>query len=294
MKSKVLNTVIVLFLVAGVCVFLYPTIGDLVNRVTSKAAISGYEEAVENMDSREKEEKLSIAEDYNRRLTDGSVLSDPEKGIDDFVDSFSVSKIIGYISIPQIEIYLPIYTGEAAEVLSKGVWLVPHTSLPVGGKSTHAVLSGHRGLPSAKLFTNLDKLEIGDMFYINVLGEELAYRIDQIKTVLPQEVDDIHIVRDKDYITLVTCTPYGINTHRLLIRGEREEFSPEVRSNLPKRADSVLIVPGFDVFIAASFIIALAITVVIIKRKKKKRRLREMLNGIKNEAQKSDGERYFR
>ena len=142
------------------------------------------------------------------------------------LDLVDVGESIGFIEIPKIDVYLPIYSGTGEDVLQKGVGHLAESSYPIGGTSTHSVLTGHRGLPSAVLFTDLDKLEEGDVFYLHVLDEVLAYKVDQIKVVLPEETQDIGIVEGKDYCTLVTCTPYAINTHRLLVRGERTEYIP--------------------------------------------------------------------
>ena len=148
-----------------------------------------------------------------------------EDGIS-YLDLVDVGESIGFIEIPKIDVYLPIYSGTNEDVLQKGVGHLAESSYPIGGTSTHSVLTGHRGLPSAVLFTDLDKLEEGDVFYLHVLDEVLAYKVDQIKVVLPEETQDIGIVEGKDYCTLVTCTPYAINTHRLLVRGERDRVHP--------------------------------------------------------------------
>lgn len=139
---------------------------------------------------------------------------------------------MGYIEISKINIKLPIYQGTTEEVLSRGVGHLDYSSLPVGGENTHTILTGHRGLPSAKLFTDLDKLSEGDRFYVHSLDKVLAYKVDQIKVVLPHETDDLQIVENKDYTTLITCTPYGVNTNRLLVRGERVEFNQEEKQGM--------------------------------------------------------------
>ena len=141
-----------------------------------------------------------------------------------------IGDVIGYLTIPVIDVNLPIYYGTSQEVLAKGVGYVPETSFPLGGESTHSVLTGHRGLPEAKLFTDMDKVEEGDQFYIHVLDEILAYQVDQIKVVDPDDTSDLDIVQGEDYVTLVTCTPYAINSHRLLVRGHRVEYTGEENS----------------------------------------------------------------
>ena len=164
---------------------------------------------------------------YNEQLN-AAVEASAMQGEDgiSYLDLVDVGESIGFIEIPKIDVYLPIYSGTNEDVLQKGVGHLAESSYPIGGTSTHSVLTGHRGLPSAVLFTDLDKLEEGDVFYLHVLDEVLAYKVDQIKVVLPEETQDIGIVEGKDYCTLVTCTPYAINTHRLLVRGERAEYIP--------------------------------------------------------------------
>lgn len=164
---------------------------------------------------------------YNEQLN-AAVEASAMQGEDgiSYLDLVDVGESIGFIEIPKIDVYLPIYSGTGEDVLQKGVGHLAESSYPIGGTSTHSVLTGHRGLPSAVLFTDLDKLEEGDVFYLHVLDEVLAYKVDQIKVVLPEETQDIGIVEGKDYCTLVTCTPYAINTHRLLVRGERTEYIP--------------------------------------------------------------------
>ncbi|TKH09685.1 class C sortase, partial [Bacillus wiedmannii] len=149
-----------------------------------------------------------------------------------YTDALNLGDVMGYIEISKINIKLPIYQGTSEEVLSRGVGHLDYSSLPVGGENTHTILTGHRGLPSAKLFTDLDKLSEGDRFYIHSLDKVLAYKVDQIKVVLPHETDDLQIVENKDYTTLITCTPYGVNTNRLLVRGERVEFNPEEKQGM--------------------------------------------------------------
>ena len=165
------------------------------------------------------------AEEYNQSLNSASKASAVS-----YEDLLSVTDTIGYLEIPKISVYMPIYHGIDAAVLEKGIGHMPETSLPVGGESTHCVLSGHTGLPPAKILTDLTKMEEGDFFYIHVLGKTLAYKVDQIKVVLPEETDDIKIVEGKDYVTLLTCTPYGVNSHRLLVRGERTDYVPDTVS----------------------------------------------------------------
>lgn len=169
---------------------------------------------------------------------------------------------MGYIEISKINIKLPIYQGTSEEVLSRGVGHLDYSSLPVGGENTHTILTGHRGLPSAKLFTDLDKLSEGDRFYIHSLDKVLAYKVDQIKIVLPHETDDLQIVENKDYTTLITCTPYGVNTNRLLVRGERVEFDQEEKQGMSTE------VSMFNKWTVIVPILLLCMLLVVIYKKK--------------------------
>lgn len=169
---------------------------------------------------------------------------------------------MGYIEISKINIKLPIYQGTSEEVLSRGLGHLDYSSLPVGGENTHTILTGHRGLPSAKLFTDLDKLSEGDRFYIHSLDKVLAYKVDQIKIVLPHETDDLQIVENKDYTTLITCTPYGVNTNRLLVRGERVEFDQEEKQGMSTE------VSMFNKWTVIVPILLLCMLLVVIYKKK--------------------------
>ncbi len=169
---------------------------------------------------------------------------------------------MGYIEISKINIKLPIYQGTSEEVLSRGVGHLDYSSLPVGGENTHTILTGHRGLPSAKLFTDLDKLSEGDLFYIHSLDKVLAYKVDQIKVVLPYETDDLKIVENKDYVTLITCTPYGVNTNRLLVRGERVEFNEKEKQKMRKE------IFMFNKWTVVVLILLLCVFLVVIYKKK--------------------------
>ncbi|MCD7954917.1 MAG: class C sortase [Lachnospiraceae bacterium] len=217
---------IFLILAAGVAIMGYPVLSNWLCEYTASVEIASYNSVLEGQDTSELDAMLEAAEEYNAALS-GNGNSD---SVADYDSLLALTDAIGYIEIPKLGVYLPIYHGVDDEVLQKGIGHMPETSLPVGGESTHAVLSGHTGLPAAKLFTDLDQLEVGDMFYIHVLNRILAYEVDQIKVVLPDETDDIRIVEGEDYVTLLTCTPYGVNSHRLLVRGTRTEYYPEVVS----------------------------------------------------------------
>lgn len=227
MKKKDFSTIalIVVFFV-GVSVLLYPTVSDYWNSLHQSQAIATYADSVENMDEQDYEKLWDAAVSYNQKLFQsghGLGLKDEEKEKEEYNELLDVSGtgIMSYIEIPKIKCSLPIYHGTDEGVLQIAVGHIEGSSLPVGGLNTHCVLSGHRGLPSAKLFSNLDKLEEGDIFMIRTLDQTLTYEVDQIRIVLPDEVEDLKIEEGKDLCTLVTCTPYGINTHRLLVRGHR-------------------------------------------------------------------------
>lgn len=225
MKKKDFSTIalIIVFFV-GVSVLLYPTVSDYWNSLHQSQAIATYADSVENMDEQDYEKLWDAAVSYNQKLFQsghGLGLKDEEKEEYNELLDVSGTGIMSYIEIPKIKCSLPIYHGTDEGVLQIAVGHIEGSSLPVGGLNTHCVLSGHRGLPSAKLFSNLDKLEEGDIFMIRTLDQTLTYEVDQIRIVLPDEVEDLKVEEGKDLCTLVTCTPYGINTHRLLVRGHR-------------------------------------------------------------------------
>lgn len=225
MKKKNLSTIaLVLVFFVGLSVLLYPTISDYWNSFHQSRAIATYADSVADMDEQDYEEMWNAAQEYNEKLFEtghGLGLKKKEKKEYNNLLNVSGTGIMSYIEIPKIKCSLPIYHGTDEGVLQIAIGHIEGSSLPVGGVNTHCVLSGHRGLPSAKLFSNLDKLEEGDVFMIRTLDQTLTYEVDQIRIVLPDEVDDLKIEEGKDLCTLVTCTPYGINTHRLLVRGHR-------------------------------------------------------------------------
>lgn len=227
-KVTIKDIIRLIVLLVAFSVLLYPTFSSYLNEKNGSKVVSYYDEESVKLSKAEKEQMLEDARAYNQEMLGNIDLIDPfsqeDVEIDDRYESLlnvDGSGMMGYIRIPKINIELPIYHGTSETVLQAGVGHFWGTSLPVGGESTHTVLTGHRGLPTKTLFTNMDKLEVGDIFYIKVLDETLAYQIDQILTVLPQETDSLSIEPGKDYATLVTCTPFAINTHRLLVRGER-------------------------------------------------------------------------
>lgn len=216
-------------LLSGVGILLYPFVSNMIAEKNASVAIQNYDDNVKEMDTEKIDAVKEAAKKYNEQL--GSAISLDENAENEdavsYVDMVDTGESLGYITIPKIDVNLPIYSGTSQDVLAKGVGHMEQSSYPLGGESTHSVLTGHRGLPSAILFTDLDKLEKGDKFYLHVLDEVLAYQVDQIKVVEPNESGDLEITEGKDYCTLVTCTPYSINTHRLLVRGERTEYTGE-------------------------------------------------------------------
>lgn len=205
----------------------YPLISSLWNQYRSSQVIATYEQSLP--DKNVWEEELKRAEQYNQRIR-GTLITDAEFEKESEYEALlnpNSNGMMGYIEIPSIDVKEPIFHYSTDEVLQEGIGHIHGSSLPVGGASTHSVLTGHRGLPSSKMFTDLGKVKEGNTFYIHVLGETLAYKVDQIQTVLPEEVDSLVIEDQKDLVTLVTCTPFGINTHRLLVTGHRVPYNPE-------------------------------------------------------------------
>ena len=220
------NFLVAVILIAGISMLIYPTIGDYWNSFRSSKAISSYAENVASMTEERYKTMLQEAKDYNQillSLENEYVLSEEQKALYEQTLDVSGTGIMGYVEIPSIDCTLPIYHGTEESVLQIAIGHLEWTSLPVGGEGSHSVISGHRGLKSAKLFTELDRLVEGDVFMLRVLDEVLTYEVDQISIVLPNQTEELMRVSGEDYCTLVTCTPYGVNTHRLLVRGHRIE-----------------------------------------------------------------------
>ena len=239
----------------GVFLLLYPTVSEHINALHRSRAIRNYNEIAESLSDEEHDRIIEAAREYNKKLAEAeNPIIEPEKvhGYNETLD-ITGTGIMGYVTIDKIKVELPIYHGVDDNVLQIAAGHLPGSSLPIGGKGTHAVLSGHRGLPSARLFTDLDKLEEGDIFRITVMSDVLTYQIDQIKTVKPYEIEDLKIDPNKDLCTLFTCTPYGINSHRLLVRGVRVETKEEYKVYVAN-----------DVFIVSPLIVAPVIAVPIL------------------------------
>lgn len=225
-KGPSISTIVlVMILLIGIAIFFYPSVSDWWNSMHATRAIAGYVSAIEGMSAEEKEAVINIAREYNKTLPNGVDFELTEEEREEYDNLLDVTGtgIMGYVQISAIGVNLPVYHSVDEGVLQIAVGHIPGSSLPVGGERTHAVLSGHRGLPSAKLFSDLDQIVEGDTFTLNVMDQTITYMVDQIRIVLPEETDDLAIQPGRDYCTLVTCTPYGINTHRMLVRGRRIE-----------------------------------------------------------------------
>ena len=269
MKNKLINIFLILALVAGLSLLLYPTVSDYWNSLHASQAVASYDQAVKSMDEGKYDELLQRAGQYNRDLfLRGTLFALTDEEREDYNSQLDIdgSGVMGYIEIPTIKVSLPIYHGTSDDVLQVAVGHLEWSSLPVGGESTHCVLSGHRGLPSAKLFTNLDQLAEGDLFVIRTLDEVLTYEVDRILIVLPSEVQALAAEEGKDLCTLVTCTPYGVNSHRMLVRGHRVDNQSEaVRLTADAiRVDPLLVAP----IAAIPLLLALLLLLAVAPKKK--------------------------
>ncbi|MGE6367251.1 class C sortase [Bacillus paramycoides] len=258
----------------GLSIFLYPTISDWLATRTHYSQVSSFDTKVKSLQKKELERREEQAKEYNKQVQKSTQsLSDPfaekqKENQKSYADVLNIGDVMGYVEIPKINVKLPIYQGTSEEVLSRGVGYLEKSSLPIGGESTHTVLTGHRGLPSAKLFTDLDKLKESDVFYIHSLDKVLAYEVDQIKVVLPSEVADLMVVEKQDYATLLTCTPYGVNTHRMLVRGHRIPYEPKEKEKAINSEPSML--EDWRVVASIFAILVAVVLLILIKRKKKK------------------------
>ena len=270
MKNRIVNLLLAAAFLAGLSLLLYPTVSDYWNSLHASKAVAAYDQEVRQLDQGRYDALLDAAREYNRTLLDrssGYYLTDDQKARYDSLLNVDGGGIMGYIEIPTIKLSLPIYHGTEEDVLQIAVGHLDWSSLPVGGESTHCVLSGHRGLPSAKLFTNLDQLVEGDAFVIRTLDEVLTYEVDQILIVEPDDVSALSIEEGKDLCTLVTCTPYGVNSHRLLVRGHRVANQSEairVTSDAIQ-IESLLVAP----VLAIPMLLALLFLLLIPGRKKR-------------------------
>jgi sortase A len=260
----------------GVCVLLYPVAGNLISKATTTFQIKNYDAAVSKIDDTSRQAMLTAAQDYNAKLS-GTITKDAFSAEDtandqkdtEYMSLLNVDGIMGYIEIPNINIYLPIYHGTSEDVLQKGAGHLEGSALPVGGAGTHTVITAHRGLPSAKLFTDLDQLEIGDQFYLHVLGETLAYQIDQILVVEPTDTKALNAVPGEDYATLMTCTPYGINSHRMFVRGFRVPYVPKVeKTAVALKVQNELWVAPMWIVVPAGIVLFILVRLIIFALRK--------------------------
>lgn len=226
MKRHITNVIFILLFLTGLGFLLYPTVSDRWNKLHQSRAITAYAEVTASLNDADYEKILADAHAYNETLAaqgGGIALTEEVRAVYEAQLNIAGQGIMGYVDIPKIDCYLPVYHGTSEGVLQTAVGHLEGSSLPVGGEGTHCVLSGHRGLPSARLFTDLDQMAVGDLFMVCVLDEVLTYKVDQILVVLPEETEALAIEPGEDFCTLVTCTPYGVNSHRMLVRGKRTD-----------------------------------------------------------------------
>ena len=274
-KDKVINFILVIIFIAGLSLLLYPSVSNYWNSLHQTKAIASYNEEVTKLDSTAYDKILSEARDYNEKAKERNGRFElTEEELEEYNNTLDITGtgIMAYIEIPSIRVTLPIYHGVDDTILQVAAGHLDWSTLPIGGDSTHCVVSGHRGLPSAKLFTEIDRLVTGDIFMFRVLNEVYTYEVDQIRIVEPEEIDELLITEGEDYCTLVTCTPYGINSHRLLIRGHRIENGIDI-SSIRIVADAVKIDP---LIVAPVVAIPIFIVFLIILLKSDKRRKEEI------------------
>mgnify|MGYP001778477855 CR=1 FL=1 len=298
MKRKLAIILIVLIFVAGIGIMSYPLVSSAINNFVSRSQVKEYTDRVAQLPSVKTEKLFKEATKYNNSLSNNMMITDPfdEKAFEKIGANYEKTLnidgdgLIGYIDVPKINVYLPIYHGTNEDILAKGAGHLQNTSLPVGGKSTHSVISAHSGFPGETFFDYLTDMKVGDVFYIHILDRTLKYQVDQIEVVLPSEINSLRIVDGEDLVTLLTCTPYGVNTHRLLVRGKRVAYDDtqynETGVSLAKFDNGYIFFLGYKIpyVVAAGIIVgfvAIVVFVVIflLKRKNKKsngaKRLRE-------------------
>ena len=279
-KFGIKHIILGLLFLVGLGVMLYPTLSNMWNERVQSRAIEAYDEAIEKISDLEQKKILKEAKAYNATLVGGTV---PDAFLmTDFTPNPKYEKLLnpvgngymGSVEVPSIDVKIPIFHYTKPEVLEKGAGHLPGSSLPVGGKTSHCVISAHRGLPTAKLFTDLDRVKEGNRFFLHVLNETLAYQVDQIKVVEPTHTEDLAIVEGKDYCTLLTCTPYGVNSHRLLVRGHRIPYSEEVLEDesAAKAAPNPVSVIQRILCVVAGIVIALIIVFIIDRRNRRKKK----------------------
>lgn len=279
MKKNVVRIILIVGFCIGLIISLYPLISNIYSRRNQIQVINDYTEDIKEIDTKQIAKELELANAYNRKLNQTIVLTDPfdpsaiDMADDVYYDilNYTDDGVMAYINIPKIDVNLPIYHGTDSEHMLKGVGHLVGTSFPVGGIDTHAVLSAHSGLSTAELFTNLADLKKGDLFYIHVLDDVLAYEVDKINVVKPDETNDLKIVPGQDYVTLVTCTPYGINSHRLLVRGHRVEYNPDLEKQESKKVNNDVWFKEYikSIVSGIGIIVLIIIFIVVLKRVKR-------------------------
>lgn len=323
-KSKTIIGIVLLLL--GLCVLFYPALGNVISYFQQMSVVAEYEQQVAKLTKEDVRVQKELAAEYNKTLgqvtlqdpfedaSEPTQETEPEQTLDDYYEALSINNesMMGYIKIPEITLSCPIYHGATEAQLQKGVGHLKGTSLPIGGAGTHCVLTGHTGVPGNMLFTDLDKLEVGDKFYLHILDEVLVYKIDQIKVVEPSDTSDLQIDREQDYCTLVTCTPYGINSHRLLVRGVRTDYIPgeddyesgtilttdENGNVISKRVDGGsdeinifgILMPIWVLWllIPIGALIIILIIVIIVRKRLRRKRMSEGMDDEKEREQDSD------
>ena len=260
----------------GIGLLAYPSFSNWWNSFHQSRAVAAYASQVASMNREDYDRMLKSAEAYNKALAESGIrwkMTDEEMAAYNAELNIGNTGVMGYIDIPKIQIQLPIYHGTDEGVLEIAIGHLSGTSLPVGGESSHCVVSGHRGLPSARLFTDIDKLVVGDTWTMNILDQTLTYEVDQVRVVLPTDLSNLTIEEGKDYCTLVTCTPYGINTHRLLVRGHR---IPNSQGNARVTADALQFQPIYVApFVAAPMLVIMLIVLIVTTRRGRRERRRE-------------------
>lgn len=287
-KRRISKIIIAVIFIVGIAILLSPVVGNIIAVIQQNSIIDDYNRQITDLDAARIASLKESAKKYNDNLINGNSDGDVDKeNSSDENDGYYSAiafdhDIIGYLEIEKVNVNLPIYNSTDDLVLQAGIGHLKNTSLPVGGTDTHAVLTGHTGLPNARLLTDLDKLEVGDMFRIHILDEVLTYKVDQIKVVEPEDREDLKIVSGKDYVTLVTCTPYGINSHRLLVRGERvNNTDNNTYENDKNTFDNInnstiasvfgLQIPFWSLYIIIPLILIIAVTVIIIVKAKSRK-----------------------
>lgn len=294
MRRRLSNIILTLAFVVGIGLIAYPTFSDWWNSFHQTRAIAGYTATVANMDREEFDRMWAEATAFNEYLAkkpNRFNLTPEELATYNSILDVTGTGIMGYIDIPSIKISLPIYHGTDESILQIAIGHIAGTSFPIGGEGTHAAVSGHRGLPSAKLFTDIDKLQAGDKFLLQILDRTLTYEVDQIRIVLPQELQDLEIDPHEDYCTLITCTPYGVNTHRLLVRGHRVDNDNTDATRITAdamRFEPIIVAPLVAAPILLILLIVLLVSTSNWNKRRKGHRTRDELRGVIEEMAAAD------